>query len=162
MFLSFQNVTQNVLEAECGAFPESSESPDFECWRRMSSSTTDVDYLGINFDAVLYDNQDLSPPSTSFVRVFNSSVEYMRSNATEAIEFINTIPENLRIDVDNCNSSFDQLFIPPPTFPPTTTTATTTTQQPTITDSGIGGSTRTRFNTILILLSTILLLFLVH
>ena len=171
MFLSFENITQNVLEAECGAFPESSESPDFECWRRMSSSTTDVDYLGINFDAVLFNNDDLTPPSASFISVFNSSLEQMRSNTTRAIEFINNIPDNMRINVDNCSLSLDQLLLPPNFLPSTTTTTTTTattttaittTVSPTVTDSGINGSTRTGFNTILILLSTILLLFLVH
>ena len=168
MFLSFENITQNVLEAECGAFPESSESPDFECWRRMSSSTTDVDYLGINFDAVLFNNDDLAPPSASFISDFNSSLEQMRSNTTRAIEFINTIPDNMRINVDNCSLSLDQLLLPP-NFPTTTTIITTTTAttitttlSPTVTNPDTNGSTRTGFNTILILLSTILLLFLVH
>ena len=94
MFLGFENITHNILESECGSLPESDRSSDFECWHRRSSSVIDVDYLGIDFQAVLFNNLDLQPPNaTNFVNNFNTSIDYLKGNATQAMSFIeNTIP----------------------------------------------------------------------
>ena len=126
IFLDFENITQNILESECGSLPEDNGSSDFECWHRQSSSTTDVNFLGINFQAVLFQNQDLLPPSASFISDFNTSVDHMRSNATQAMEFIDNIPTELRVNVDNCNLPLSQILLPVSTVEPTTSVTTVT------------------------------------
>ena len=128
VFLSFENITQNILEEECGSLPEDDGSNNFECWHRLSSSTDDVDYLGIDFQAVLYNNQDLPPPNMTFVNNFNTSVDSLKDSTTAAIGFIeNDIPDNLKVNTDHCNLPLEQLLLPPPVVPITTTTAATTT-----------------------------------
>ena len=114
------------MESECGSLPEDNGSSDFECWRRQSSSTTDVNFLGINFQAVLFQNQDLSPPSASFISDFNTSVDHMRSNASQSMEFIDNIPTELRVNVDNCNLHLSQILLPVSTVEPTTSVTTVT------------------------------------
>ena len=95
---------QQILESQSGKFSESDELPDFECWYRTSSSTIDVSYLGIDFQAVLYNNQDPSQPdATHFVNDFNASVDYMKANATQAMRFIrDAIPADMRVNTDYC------------------------------------------------------------
>ena len=124
IFLDFENITQNILNNECGSFPEDNDSTDFECWRRLSTSVTDVDFLGIDFQAVLFRNQDLSPPGASFVSMFNTSVERMKANATQAMQFINNIPAELKVNLDHCNLSLSQILLPRPTIVPTPSNST--------------------------------------
>ena len=164
MFLDFKNITQRILDTECGDFPENDGSLDFECWHRGMSSTTDVEYLGIDFQAVLFDNEDLNPPAIVFINNFNTSVAFMRSNATRAAEFIDSISANVRVNVDNCNSSF---LAPPPTIPPTTTVSTSVTISTTLSttttiESSSKGYMRTGFSAIMLLLLVLLLLILFH
>ena len=143
VFLDFENITQDILERECGSFPEDNGSLDFECWRLQMSTTTDVSFLGIDFQAVLYQNQDLSPPSVSFVNNFNSSVDYMRSNATQAVEFIDSIPAELRVNVDNCSLPLNQILLS--TVAPTTSVSidlTTVTESTDPTEYVMNSSTR--------------------
>ena len=128
MFLGFENITENILESECGNFSEDDGSPNFECWHRMSTSTTDVNFLGIDFQAVLYDNQDLEEPDATFVNNFNASIDYMKANVTQAMRFIrNAISANMQINVDHCNLPLEQLVLPPPVVPTTTIIANTNT-----------------------------------
>ena len=127
MFLGFENITENILESECGNFSESDGSPDFECWHRTSTSTTDVDFLGIDFQAVLFGNQDLQSPDPTFVNNFNTSLDYMKANATQAMRFIrNAISAYMQINVDHCNLPLEQLLLPPPVVPTTAITNTNT------------------------------------
>ena len=121
MFLDFENITENILESECGNLPESEGSSDLECWHRSTGSTTDVEYLGIDFQAVLFNNRDLMPPTSTFVNAFNASIDYMKANATQAMRFAETIPANMRINTDHCNLSLGELFLPPTTVPSATT-----------------------------------------
>ena len=163
VFLNFENITQNILEKECGSLPEDDGSNDFECWHRLSSSTDDVDYLGIDFQAVLYNNQDLPPPNMMFVNDFNTSVDNLKDGTTAAMGFIeNDIPDDLRVNTDHCNLPLEQLLLPPPDVPTTTTTTTTNiTPTPRI-ESTDNGSGQTGFNATLLLFLTILLLILIH
>ena len=147
IFLNFENITQNILEKECGSLPEDDGSNDFECWHRLSSSTDDVDYLGIDFQAVLYNNQDLPPPDMTFVNNFNTSVNNLKDGTIAAMGFIeNSIPDDLRVNTDHCNLPLEQLLLPQPVVPTTT-------------DNGSG---QTGFNAMLLLFLTILLLILIH
>ena len=153
MFLGFENITHNILESECGSLPESDGSSDFECWHRRSATVTDVDYLGIDFQAVLFNNQDLQPPDTTFVNNFNASIDYLKGNTTQAMSFIeNTIPVDLRVNIDHCNMSLGELLLALPTEPTIAPTG----------ESTNNGSRQTGFNTTLLLLSAILLLILLH
>ena len=111
-----------MLESECGSLPESDGSSDFECWHRLTGSTTDVEYLGIDFQAVLFNNQDLVPPDQTFVSNFNASIDYMKANATQAMRFVETIPADMRINTDHCNLSLGELLLPPTTVLPMATT----------------------------------------
>ena len=157
MFLGFENITHNILESECGSLPENDESPDFECWHRTSSSVTDVDYLGIDFQAVLFNNQDLQSPDPTFVNNFNASIDYMKNNATQTMSFIeNTIPVDLRVNIDRCNMSLGGLLLAPPTEPTIVPTTLPTD------GSSNNGSRQTEFNATLLLLSAILLLIIMH
>ena len=153
MFLRFENITHNILESECGSFPESDGSSEFECWHRTSSSVTDVDYLGIDFQALLFNNQDLQSPDTTFVSNFNASIDYLKGSATQAMSFIeNTILADLRVNMDHCNMSLGELLLAPPTEPTTVPTG----------GSSDNGSRQTGFNATQLLLSAILLLILIH
>ena len=124
VFSDFENITQNILNNKCGSFPEDNDSPDFECWRGLESIVTDVDFLGIDFQAVLFRNQDLSPPGGSFVSVFNTSVGHMKANATQAMQFIDNIPAELKVNLDHCNLSLSQILLPRPTIVPTPSNST--------------------------------------
>ena len=147
IFLNFENITQNILEKECGSLPEDDGSNDFECWHRLSSSTDDVDYLGIDFQAVLYNNQDLPPPDMMFVNNFNTSVDNLKNGTIAAMGFIeNSIPDDLRVNIDHCNLPLEQLLLPQPVVPTTT-------------DNGSG---QTGFNATLLLFLTIFLPILIH
>ena len=178
IFLDFENITKNILESECGNLPESDGSPDFECWHRMTGSTTDVEYLGIDFQAVLFNNQDLGRPDQTFVNAFNASIDYMKDNATRAMRFVETIPASMRINMDHCDLPLAELLLPSPNVLPTTTsiapatvvviaTSTLLTTIPTTTSSIVSptntvessdnGSRQTGFNATLLLLSAILL-----
>ena len=149
MFLDFENITHNMLESECGSLPESDGSPDFECWHRMTGTTTDVEYLGIDFQAVLFNNRDLVPPDQTFVNNFNASIDYLKANATQAMRFIeNDIPVDLKVNVEHCNVSLGGLLLPPPTIPTV--------------ESTFSGSRQTGVSALLLLLSAILLLILIH
>ena len=159
MFLGFENITRNALESECGSLPESDGSLDFECWHRTMGSTTDVEYLGIDFEAVLFNNQDLGAPDATFVDKFNASIDYMKANATQAMRFIeNTIPVELRVNMDRCNVSLGGLLLAPPTEP----AIVPPTDGSTDNGSTDNGSRQTRFNATLLLLSAILILILMH
>ena len=128
MFLDFENITENILESECGSLAESDGSPDFECWHRTRSSVTDVDFLGIDFQAVLFNNQDLQSPNVTFVNDFNASIDYMKANATQAMRFIrNAIPDEMQVNVDHCSMPLEQLLLPPPIVPTTTSITITNT-----------------------------------
>ena len=48
----------------------------------------------------------------------------MRSNATQAMEFIDNIPTELRVNVDNCNLRLSQILLPVSTVQPTTSVTT--------------------------------------
>ena len=50
----------------------------------------------------------------------------MRSNATQAMEFIDNIPTELRVNVDNCNLPLSQILLPVSTVEPTTSVTTVT------------------------------------
>ena len=157
VFLGFENITHNILESECGSFPESDGSSEFECWHRTSSSVTDVDYLGIDFQELLFNNQDLQQPDETFVNNFNASIDYLKGSATQAMSFIeNTILADLRVNMDHCNMSLGELLLAPPTEP---TTAPTTAPTGGSSDNG---SRQTGFNATQLLLSAILLLILIH
>ena len=171
VFSDFENITQNILNKECGSFPEDNDSPDFECWRGLESSVTDVDFLGIDFQAVLFRNQDLSPPGASFVSEFNTSVERMKANATQAVQFIENIPAELKVNLDHCNLSLSH---PRPTIVPTPSNSTdmipsnnsdttpTTTLTPTSTERpDVGSAKQTGLSTGLLLLPIVVLVFLI-
>ena len=167
MFLGFENITENILKSECGNLPESDGSPDFECWHRRTGSVTDVEYLGIDFQAVLFNNQDLLPPDQTFVNTFNASIDYMKANATQAMRFVETIPAGMRINMDQCDLPLAEVLLPPPTVLSTTTiiapATTSSIVSPTnIVESSDNGSRQTGFNATLLLLSAILLLILTH
>ena len=119
VFLDFENITQNILETECGSLPENNGSPDFECWRGLRSITYDVNFVGIDFQAVLFRNPDLAPPANSFISDFSTSVERMKANATQAMQFIDNIPAELKVNLSNCNLSLDQILLPQLIIAPT-------------------------------------------
>ena len=114
MYVRFENVTERALESECGDFPADDGSQNFECWRREGSTSNDVDFLGIDFDAVLYSNPDLQAPSQSFAS-FLSAVAGVNSNVSTARDFVNDIPADMRVDMQHCTVLLSQ---EPPTFPP--------------------------------------------
>ena len=168
-FTGFENITERVLQSECGSFPENNGSRNFECWRRMIPSGSDVDFLGINFTAVLR-NPDLDPPEQSFINTFNSLVANMKTNATQTMTFINNfdVPDDMRVNMDRCRLPLSEMLSPIPTpttgtFVPTTISMPATTPltpeptQPTDVVLNNGSSQWTRLNTGLLLLPAILL-----
>ena len=182
LFLDFENITQNILESECGIFPEENGSSDFECWRRQKSSTTDVNFLGIDFRAVLFQNPDLPPPSASFISEFNTSIDHMKANATQAMEYIDNIPVELIVNTDHCNLPLSQILLPLSTVEPTTSVLTTVIESTdptqyimtsstsligstntllptsTVTVRAGGSANQTGFNTRLLLVSVVILM----
>jgi len=174
VFLDFENITQNILDGECGSLPEDNGSPDFECWHRIQSSVTDVNFLGIDFQAVLFRNEDLPPSSGPFVSVFNNSVEHMKANATQAMQFIDNIPAELKVSLSHCNLSLSQILLPRPTIVPTPSNSTdmipsnnadttpTTALTPTSTERpDVGSAKQTGLSTGLLLLPIVVLVFLI-
>ena len=143
VFLDFQNITQNILDSECGNLPEDNGSPDFECWRRLESSVTDVNFLGVDFQAV--------PSSEPFISVFNASVEHMKANATQAMQFIDNIPAELEVSLDHCNLSLSQILLPRPIIVPT--------PSPTPTSTVIGSAKQAGLTTGILLLPIIVSFF---
>ena len=95
----------------------------------------------------------------------------MRSNATQAMEFIDNIPAELRVDVDNCNLPLSQILLPVSTVQPTTSVTTvtestalisptTSTLLPTVVviDRNGGSAIQTGFSTRLLLLPVVILI----
>ena len=166
VLLDFENISQNILDSECGSFPEDDDSTDFECWRGLRSTVNDVNFLGIDFQAVLFQNQNLSPPANSFISNFNTSVESMKANTTQAMQFIDNIPAELKVNLDHCNLSLDQVLLSRPIIAPTPsnrtdmTPVTESTVNPTPTSTArpeVGAAKQTGLNTRLLLLPLVVL-----
>jgi len=117
MYVRFENVTERVLESQCGDYPEDDDSASFECWQGDRSAIDDVDFLGTDLNTVLLDNPylQLSPREESFINTFVLSVGWVSSNASTARNFVNSISSNLRMDMQSCAAPVSQM---PPTFPP--------------------------------------------
>jgi len=115
MYIKFENVTERALESQCGDFPEENDSLEFECWRRDMSTTNDEDFLGVDFNAVLYSNPDLEAPSQTLFEPFVSSVAGVNSNVSTTRDFVNRIPAEMRVNMQRCSLPLSQ---EPPTFPP--------------------------------------------
>ena len=114
MYVRFENVTERVLESQCGDYPEDDDSANFECWRGDRSVVNDVDFLGTNLSTVLLDNPylQLLQSEESSINKFVLSASWVSGNATMAQDFIDNIPLDLRQNngtTDDKNNGTDDM-----------------------------------------------------